>query len=451
MGGRAAGAGEGPGGAGAAGAVPGLDDPAQPFRPVLGGDGAGPRARVPPAGDAGAGAGVDGRLLGRDAGDDDPGAAVGAGEVRAADPVQAVTRVGVVGASARAAVHSLARAGYPAWAVDLFADRDLARVAPCAACPWDEYPTALPRLASQFPPGPVLYTGGLENHPDIVAGLAAARELWGNPPAVLELVRDPHRLFPLLARCGFEVPAVVPAGEPCPSAGRWLRKPLRAAGGLGIRPASPGEPPSPHHYFQEFVAGRAMSAVYGGTTLIGVTEQLVGEAWLHAKPFGYCGSVGPVEPPADVFLRRIDVFAAFDLREYWNLDFVLRAGRAVPVELNPRYTASMEVHEHANRCAAYSAWLPARGGASPAVGKAVYYAPCDLTFLAAGPWEADLAGPFDPWRLPAFADIPEPGAPVPAGYPVVTLLVAGSSPADCRDRLQSRAAELDRLLGVPTP
>ena len=40
--------------------------------------------------------------------------------------------VGVVGASARAAVHSLGRAGFATWAVDLFADRDLARVAPCA-------------------------------------------------------------------------------------------------------------------------------------------------------------------------------------------------------------------------------------------------------------------------------------------------------------------------------
>ncbi len=358
--------------------------------------------------------------------------------------------VGVVGASGRAAAHSLARAGFAAWAVDLFADRDLRRVAPCVACPWDDYPAALPRLASQFPPGPVLYTGGLENHPDVVAELAASRELWGNPPAVLEVVRDPHRLFPLLARCGFEVPAVVPAGEPCPAAGRWLRKPLRSAGGLGIRPATPDEPPSPNHYFQEFVEGPSLSAAYGGTTLLGVTEQLVGEPWLHAKPFGYCGSVGPVEPPADVFRPS----PGLPFRELWNIDFVLRAGRAVPVELNPRYTASVEVLEHLVGEALLPRLRGEAGVPRPqvrAVGKAIYYAPRDLTFPESGPWDADLAGPFDPWRLPAFADIPDPGAAVPAGSPVLTLLVAGSSPADCRDRLQSRAAELDRLLAGPTP
>src|SRR5439155_18688560 len=104
--------------------------------------------------------------------------------------------VGVVGASARAAVHSLARAGLSAWAVDLFADRDLARVAPCAVCPPDRYPAALPELARQFPPGPALYTGGLENHPAVVGELAADRELWGNPPDRLERVREPFRSCP---------------------------------------------------------------------------------------------------------------------------------------------------------------------------------------------------------------------------------------------------------------
>ena len=50
-----------------------------------------------------------------------------------------------------------------------------------------------------------------------------------------------------------------------------------------------------------------------------------------------------------------------------------------------------------------------RRGLNPAiVGKAIYYAPHRIAFPAAGPWDADLASPFDPWRLPGFADIPEP-------------------------------------------
>lgn len=371
----------------------------------------------------------------------------------------ALPPTGVVGASARAAVHSLARAGLAAWAVDLFADRDLKRVAACAVCPFPGYPAALPRLAAQFPPGPVLYTGGLENHPHVVAELAAARDLWGNPPAVLERVRDPYAVSEALAAAGFAVPRPVPPGHPCPAAGRWLRKPLRSAAGLGIRFVNPGEAASPHHYFQEFVAGPAMSAIFVNDALFGVTEQLIGEPWLHAGGFAYCGNVGPVEPPPGVAdLGRVLV-AAFGLTGVWGLDFVLKGGVPYPVEVNPRYTAAVEVLEHGLGRAAFqdpspeppppggegelSPPFPGReggtGGLGSAIAKAIYFAPHPLAFPAAGPWDADLAGDFDPWTVPAFADIPEPGTVSEPGQPVLTMF------SDGRDRLQSRAADLDAL------
>ncbi|VTU02627.1 atp-dependent carboligase : Uncharacterized protein OS=Candidatus Methylomirabilis oxyfera GN=DAMO_0096 PE=4 SV=1: ATP-grasp_3 [Gemmataceae bacterium] len=353
--------------------------------------------------------------------------------------------VGVVGASARAAVHSLLRAGYTAWAVDLFGDRDLAMVAPCAVCPLGEYPAALPGLSKQYPPGPVMYTGGLENHPQVVAELAASRELWGTGPTVLERVRDPYQLFPALAGAGFRVPMLVRRGQPCPATGRWLRKPLRSGGGLGIRFASPGEPPSADHVFQEFVDGVPMSVVYGGTTLLGVSEQLLGEPWLHAKPFVYCGSIGPVEPPTELVNRPASTVLDFGVRGLWNLDCVLSQGCVVPVEINPRYSASVEVVEHATGRAAFMVWQDQGRRAVPAVGKAIYYAPRDLSFPASGPWDADLAMPFNPWRLPTFADVTAAGAVVPAGQPVITIFASGSSAAECRGRLQSRARELDLL------
>src|SRR5262245_37140002 len=200
---------------------------------------------------------------------------------------------GVVGAGARAPVGSLLRAGFAAWAVDLFADRDLRRMAPCIRCPTDDYPDALPRLADAFPPGPVMYTGGLENRPDVVHELGARRPLWGNPPDVLAAVRDPFRLNTDLSAAGFKVPRTLPTGPVPP--GRWLRKPVRSAGGHSIRFAAPDDPPDPAFYLQEFIDGRPMSAVFHSSTdetnsyerarLLGVSEQLVGESWLHARPF----------------------------------------------------------------------------------------------------------------------------------------------------------------------
>ena len=347
-------------------------------------------------------------------------------------------------------MHSLLRAGFKAWAVDLFADRDLAMVAPCAVCPLEDYPDALPKLAKQFPPGPVMYTGGLENHPHVVAELAASRELWGTPASMLEIVRDPYWLFAVLESVGFIVPQVVPRGEPCPTTGRWLRKPIRSGGGLGIRFATPGEATSPNHIFQEFIDGVPMSAVYGGTTLVGVSEQLVGEPWLHAAPFLYCGSIRSANFPVEVNQLRVDVLIDFLFGHLWNLDFIVRDGRAVPVELNPRYSASVEVLEHNTHLSAF--YIPWRHSATAeSIGKAIYYAPRSLVFPEVGPWDADLVTPFDPWRLPAFADIPAAGSVISAGQPVITLLVSGSSPVECRERLQSRARELDQLLAERSP
>jgi predicted ATP-grasp superfamily ATP-dependent carboligase len=369
-------------------------------------------------------------------------------------------RVGVVGASARAAVHSLARADRSAWAVDLFADRDLARVAECILCPSDRYPDAIPVLAKQFPSGPVMFAGGLENYPHLISELATHHELWGNRPDVLARVRDPFVLFPALAESGFATPQLAPRGEPCPSEGRWLRKPFSSGGGLGIRFARPGESASPHHYFQEFVAGSPMSAQYDGPTLLGVTEQLVGESWLHAAPFAYCGNIGPVRVAGRVESNLLSAADRFN-RAVWlhglvGIDYIDKGGVINPVEVNPRYTAAVEVLEHAWHepyLAMHSQSFVRKAvpvkfqqPALPTVGKAIYYAPRDLHFPHSGPWDADLAGEFDPWRLPAFADIPEPGAGIACGHPVLTFFATGSTPAEVRDRLQSRAAKLDAIL-----
>lgn len=348
-----------------------------------------------------------------------------------------MTAVGVVGSSARAAVHSLARAGFSAWSVDQFADRDLTRAAACAVCAPDRYPATIPALAEQFPPGPVLYTGGLENHPHIVAALSRSRELWGNPPEILARVRDPFALAPVLRAAGCATPRLVPGSTACPTAGRWLRKPYASGGGIGIRYAVPGEAAAPHHYFQEFVDGSPMSALYHETTLLGATEQLVGEPWLHGTPFAYCGNIGPIEPLPIVARLGALLSERTGLRGVWGIDFVPRDGEPVALEVNPRYTAAVEVLEHAKNL-------------SCSVGKAVYYAPHAITFPRSGPWDADLAGDFDPWRLPRFADIPDAGCAIQPGWPVLTIFVTGSTREEVRERLQSRAGELDRLFTEPS-
>jgi predicted ATP-grasp superfamily ATP-dependent carboligase len=151
----------------------------------------------------------------------------------------------IIGASARAAAFSAHRAGLRPWCVDLFGDADLARRFPVRRIPLDNYPHGLLRALADAPDGPVLYTGGLENYPGLIARIN--RPLWGNSPEVLRRVRSPYVLDDMLRRHG--LPALALRADP-PSAAdsrRWLLKPLAGSGGLGIRPyrSRPVAPPYP--------------------------------------------------------------------------------------------------------------------------------------------------------------------------------------------------------------
>ena len=95
----------------------------------------------------------------------------------------------IFGASARAAAFSALRAGLNPWCADLFADADLSTRCSVQRVSARDYPQAFHKLATSAPAGPWMYTGGLENHRDLVWQLARDRMLWGNNRRELEAVR----------------------------------------------------------------------------------------------------------------------------------------------------------------------------------------------------------------------------------------------------------------------
>jgi predicted ATP-grasp superfamily ATP-dependent carboligase len=149
--------------------------------------------------------------------------------------------------------------------------------------------------------------------------------------------------------------------------------------------------------------------------------------------------------------------AGCGIRGLFGVDCVLKDGVPWPVEINPRYTASVEVIEHATGLVAlerhrsvfeaedFERVCPPSRRSEPVVGKAILYAPRDLVFPATGPWQSALAIR-DPWRLPAFADIPASGTPIGQGQPVLTLLTGATTLSNCQAKLRDSAAELDRML-----
>ena len=354
-------------------------------------------------------------------------------------------RILILGASARAAAASARRAGFEPFCIDLFADRDTRLLADCLRCPADEYPAGLFRLAKQVPPMPWMYTGGLENYPELVGELAKERELWGNGPDVLRRVREPALLDAVAKQgAGFALSRMTPSGFLLESSAACVRKPRRSSGGSGIRFAERHDVADPEFYFQQYIAGESQSAVFFAASekpvTLAVAVQLIGTGWLHARRFQYAGNISRPRIDAPLHNWTFELCVATELRGLFGIDFI----GTHAVDVNPRYVASLEVHEFATGSSLFCR-TQAPPPAFRVVGKAIYYAPHRLTVPASGPWDDSLRHVTDVWRRPDFADIPHPGDVIEAGQPVLTILAEATTEEDCLTRLKSRAAEFDKL------
>jgi predicted ATP-grasp superfamily ATP-dependent carboligase len=132
------------------------------------------------------------------------------------------------------------------------------------------------------------------------------------------------------------------------------------------------------------------------------------------------------------------------------------------VEINPRYTASVEVLEYATGVAALALHRDAFAGPSAAagvdrpkqphalptmcVGKAILFARQTIVFPKNGPWLEALDDGLAVDTLPPFADIPHAGQRISARHPILTMFARAASIAECVDQLRQIAQDLDRWL-----
>ena len=237
----------------------------------------------------------------------------------------------------------------------------------------------------------------------------------------------------------------------------------RRAGGLGIQ-AYRGQPYNPRtHFPQERIDGIPCSAVFVGgkvgTRLLGVTRQLIGTPWLNASPFHYAGNLGPLllDQVTRSHWRCIGdaLGQTFHLRGLFSVDAIERDGVPWPIEINPRYTASIELLERAFDKAFLSWHSAAIASSNPLAmdlaaparifGKAILYAHSTFAFPEHGPWLAALEAGADLDALD-YADIPHAGEEIEQGQPVLTLFASATTVSDCEMRLQEKAATLARCL-----
>jgi len=391
-------------------------------------------------------------------------------------------RLLLAGASVRALARSAlagttARARFPGGilAVDYFGDADLegeSRLTPVAIGRDLGLPRttaglgrALLRLAAAGATWDALaWAGGLENRPALLRRLSRVCPLLGNEPGAVAAVRNTPLVFAALDEARLRHPEA-PGLEAAPRDGRrWLFKRRKRAGGHGVRPAAPGEPRRPGEYLEEFLEGIPGSAAFVAdgrqARLLGASEQLVPPG-APASPFRYAGNIaGPIEEilsPAEraAIERAADVLTGrFGLRGLNGLDYIRTPGGPALLEVNPRFTASMEILEEIACVSFFDLHLQALAGSLPAcpqagaawMGKEILYA--DAAVEAPAPDALEALG---------VRDRPHRGERFEAGQPLCTLIVTGSSRAACRSALQARGREVrslfrrSRVIGLDVP
>lgn len=395
-------------------------------------------------------------------------------------------RLLILGGSTRAAARSAALAGFQPVCADLFADLDTRRIAEIV--PVRDYPHSLPDDVAGIRTDGWLFTGALENHPDLIERLTEQSiqlgPLLGSSAGALRRVRDPFWVAGTLQSAGFRTLAVRSDSAPPLPDGAWLQKPIASGGGRSIRiwnstaeSAAFGE----RAYYQTFVSGDPMSAAFwcdgDMCALLGITHQLIGSPPLHApEPFSYCGSVGPVElsPLLVSELCKLgrELAAASGVRGLFGIDFVKSNETLWFVEMNPRYTASMEVLErvlHNSLFRNYRIWMSGRTADGSGLGvvrpgsidlphrdpdvspggivaKLIIYAHRRIFIADFEQFPSSCPSDF----AVELADIPLPGTSIEQGWPICSILTRGPSVSTALDRGFRSAQRLNEWLDVST-
>jgi len=348
-------------------------------------------------------------------------------------------------------VESAVRAGFDVRALDFFGDLDTK-----AAC----LGISLSERGVSFPPGPqdywkaahdtvgdaIVYTAPLENHPSLIERFSKKMLIRGNESSVLKNVRNPRVLQDFCAKEGMAFPKTY-FGRPATAPQRGLLlKPKKSGGGKDILRYNGIFPPG--YCVQEFVPGIPCSVTFIGNGLeasvIAVTRQYIGEKWLGASGFSWCGNMVPhdlSEWQKDRLCRIVQKFTErFRLVGCVGMDFIL-ADDIYVLEINPRLCGSMDAVEKAFDINLFDLHMKAcagdmRGDFSQKrySAKAIIYAEKSLV----GRNTETLLGT-------AVRDIPRPNQRIGEGEPLCSVVVEGSTEEGCTRNLGEEVKKAKRF------
>jgi predicted ATP-grasp superfamily ATP-dependent carboligase len=243
----------------------------------------------------------------------------------------------------------------------------------------------------------------------------------------------------------------------------WLRKPALGGGGSGIRFWDERRL-NRDFVLQAYVDGLPASAAFVADgkkgIVIGLTRQLIGHHGFGASGYCWCGNILPLPMEDDKSRCVLDgvqkmvslLTQHFGLKGVGGIDFIISDGpdgrpRPFLVEINPRYTASMELIEWSYGLNIYSLHIDAVNGYlpefsltghpdGPFFGKAIVFARNAVVI-------PDTGG----WSQRGWKDIPYPGDEIKKGRPVCTVFARGNTYNECLTNLLMHDANVRRETG----
>ncbi|MCE2751145.1 MAG: ATP-grasp domain-containing protein [Pirellula sp.] len=401
----------------------------------------------------------------------------------------------LVGASCRAAAQSAARAGCSrilAW--DDFLDADLLEIAQARSLA--DFPESCPQSLAELRGIPLVLCGGMENQPDFIQRRIDQGMLCGVTGKMLRQLRsiESWQRWASESRIGWPT-TIQDLSDPRLESIRsesWMLKPVGRAGGVHVRGIAslegldheaklgpdPGNPKSNLWYLQEYIPGISIGVSYctesnvsdelPRTRIVGIARSILSEELDAPLPWIYRGSLAPysVSPKVQASLERFakTVVKSTGIRGLWQADFQIDLqGQLWLLEINPRWSASMELHETLQGFSWITEHLrilksgasknvPGRG--SPAglqVAKGILYAPHAMHLSLSQVdrlWRFGWHGTLRELQTGEFclADIPQSdpqGVDFAEGMPIVTVLVAGGENEDLPRKIrQARSTVL---------
>lgn len=288
----------------------------------------------------------------------------------------------LVGASIRAAAQSAKKAGFLVTGIDRFGDFDTRQI--CDRFTTFRELTALSPVefddwVRQCPGNQFLQVGGVsEDGADVITQLAKSRRLLGISAAMQREMACPKWLRETAESSRITFPESYTADESNPSfravsdgriQKRWLRKKVwqdgPSCGGLGVRWANSGlgtsfvsrnslelTNPSIPELWQRWTEGRSYGASFysdgESACLLGVCRSSIHR--IGNRPFVYAGSYGPLTIHSSINNRLSELGQAIVRRSkiagLFGVDVIIdRCDRVTLLEINPRWTASIELIE----------------------------------------------------------------------------------------------------------